>query len=188
MRLCLFKFNAQIFLLKAKKFTNAEILSLKPGTIVRIKAHVDCSPIYKKGGELVFQSVHSMDDDEMPFGIKTEVGMCFNFSCNDYELTDKKIPLDATDMALVNKILSEDPKWIKAEKEETARQLIQWFCEDYQVSFKEVKTYQLRLSKNDSVMDIFPLSRKYHDLTKNVRGSYKDLLLLLCTYFKIRIR
>jgi hypothetical protein len=175
--------------LKAKKFTNAEMLRLKSGTLVRIKTHVRCDSIYKKGGELVFQPVSKMEDDERQFGILVEgFGVNFTFSCNDYELIEKKLPLNKAELERLSESLKKHPKWIKAEKEDDAKQLILWFAEDNNLKFDEIQTYQFRLTKDDLKLDIFPLSKKYHDIKNNERGLYKELLSFLCSYFQVNVR
>jgi hypothetical protein len=45
--------------------------------------------IYKKGGELVFQSE---EGKEKAFGIKTLLGTNYAFNSDDYVLTDKVVP------------------------------------------------------------------------------------------------
>jgi len=81
------KFQVKRFY-KMHNFTNKEMLSLRKGTKVKIKDSVDCADIFKKGGTLVFQSRSMQEDKEKLFGIETENGICFDFSCNDYELME----------------------------------------------------------------------------------------------------
>jgi hypothetical protein len=168
-----------------KKFTNAELLAMKPDTLVKIKDHVDCSSIYKKGGKLVFQSKKHMEEKERQFGIKTISGPCFTFSCNDYQLTDRIIPLNTEEMEIVWNELRQLPEWIKAEKEDASKTLIQWFCEDYGAVFQEIQHYQFRVIRGNFRIDIFPQTNKFHDISKNTRGRYKDLIKFLLNYFNI---
>jgi hypothetical protein len=172
--------------MKLKSFTNKEIMAMPYGTLVKIKDHYKCDSIYKKGGKLVFQTISQTDDDEKQFGIEVEFGPSYIFPAAAYQLIEKKIPLDDEEMARVVELISLQPGWIKAGKEEDARQLIQWLCEDNpSISFKQLQPFQIRVIKGDNRVDIFPQTRKFHDITHNIRGTYKDLLKFLHKQFNI---
>jgi hypothetical protein len=172
--------------MKKKNFTNKEMLKLPFGTLVKIKDSYDCDLIYKKGGKLVFQTVSQMDDGDRQFGILVEDAVNFSFSCTAYELIDKKTPLNEKERKKLDAILAKHPKWKKAEKEEDARRLIEWFCEDNDgMSYKQLQLSQIRVSKREITIDIFPQSQKYHDINKNIKGAYKDLIEFLCNHFEI---
>ena len=73
-----------------KHLTNRDLIEINPGTKVRIKHHVDCDEKYKKGGVLVKQWQSEIEDKQRRFGIQVGDAVCFNFSCNDYEIIDER--------------------------------------------------------------------------------------------------
>ena len=174
--------------MKTKDFTPEEILALKPGSLVKIRDHATKDSILKKGGKLVFQKNSERDKDEYRFGIQTELGVCYTYHSNDYELIDKLIPLDEKERAEVKRWFDKVYGFDKAEQEYSAKQIIEWFCEDFGLNFQEIQHYQLRIIKDLTQIDIFPQSKKYHNITTNERGQYKDLPKFLCKQFNIPIR
>jgi hypothetical protein len=63
--------------------------------------------------------------------------------------------------------------------------LLSFVNNNSEVAIKKVTDYQYRLSCNSIILDIFPMSRKYHNVTLNKRGKYSDEKDLL-TFLKIK--
>ncbi|MBS1598413.1 MAG: hypothetical protein JST75_09305 [Bacteroidetes bacterium] len=85
-------------------------------------------------------------------------------------------------------LTAEEIGWRKAEKEDDARTILKWFSDDYNITFKEIQHYQFRMEKNQEKVDIFPQTKKYHDITNNQRGRYRNLSDFLVAYFKINAK
>lgn len=74
--------------------TSQELLMLPKGTKVKIKDSINCHLKYKIGGLLIFGNTqqesidggYDYDSDGYEFGISTEIGTCFEFEADDYEL------------------------------------------------------------------------------------------------------
>jgi len=79
----------------------------------------------------------------------------------------------------------EENKYItqKVRYQEKAKELMLKWCVDKKVSAVEIQPYQIRFSNAHKKIDIFPQSRRYHDILTNKRGSYKNLLNFLDTEF-----
>lgn len=66
-----------------------EIYKYPKGTKVRIKDSVECHKSFHDGGTLDFQSRDETDRDEYRVGIKTDIGVCYCFHPDDYELINR---------------------------------------------------------------------------------------------------
>lgn len=60
--------------------------------------------------------------------------------------------------------------------------LMMW-AEDNKAKIEFIQNHQIRIFKNGITMDFFPMSKKFHNITENRRGEYKDLRNLLNTVF-----
>jgi len=59
--------------------------------------------------------------------------------------------------------------------ERTALEFLTAWCSENNCELKIIQDYQFRLTKEYTVIDIFPQSFKYHDITFNQRGAFSDL-------------
>jgi hypothetical protein len=55
------------------------------------------------------------------------------------------------------------------------------YCMENDITFDWINDRQVRLYYNRIRLDIFPLGKKYHNITTNQRGSYSNLVGLLMT-------
>ena len=53
---------------------------------------------------------------------------------------------------------------------------IKEYCRENDIAVNWINDRQVRLTKDKLRVDIFPLGKKYHNITKNQRGMYKDLV------------
>jgi len=67
--------------------------------------------------------------------------------------------------------------------QETAKEAMLKWCSNKNVSAIEIQAYQIRFFTVNKKIDVFPQSRKYHDITENKRGSYRNLINFLDTQF-----
>lgn len=70
----------------SKILKQGEIYKYPKGTKVRIKDSVQCHQAFHDGGALIFQDRKDVDKGEYRVGIKTEIGVCFDFHPDEYEL------------------------------------------------------------------------------------------------------
>ena len=73
-----------------KILKQGEIYKYPKGTKVRIKDSVQCHQQYYDGGTLIFQDRKDVDKGEYRVGIQVELGVCFDFHPDDYELIKTK--------------------------------------------------------------------------------------------------
>ncbi|MBP6357744.1 MAG: hypothetical protein KA311_00195 [Sediminibacterium sp.] len=55
------------------------------------------------------------------------------------------------------------------------------YCSENDITFDWINDRQVRLYYNGIRLDIFPLGKKYHNITTNQRGIYTNLVGLLMT-------
>lgn len=55
------------------------------------------------------------------------------------------------------------------------------YCSENDITFDWINDRQVRLYYNRIRLDIFPLGKKYHNITTNQRGIYTNLVGLLMT-------
>lgn len=72
----------------------------------------------------------------------------------------------------------------RREKEYTAGEQIYNWTEEVGLDFNAVQTWHLRIKSPDLIVDIYPLKKRYHDVTKNERGGYEDAISFLKEKFK----
>ena len=67
----------------------------------------------------------------------------------------------------------------KHQRDNSCRQeiaTIKEYCRENDIAVNWINDRQVRLTKDKLRVDIFPLGKKYHNITKNQRGMYKDLV------------
>ena len=50
------------------------------------------------------------------------------------------------------------------------------YCLENDITFEWINDRQVRLTKDKLRVEIFPLGKKWHNITTNKRGMYKDLV------------
>ena len=50
------------------------------------------------------------------------------------------------------------------------------YCRENDIAVNWINDRQVRLTKDKLRVDIFPLGKKWHNITANKRGMYKDLV------------
>ena len=53
---------------------------------------------------------------------------------------------------------------------------IKEYCRENDIAVNWINDRQVRLTKDKLRVDIFPLGKKWHNITANKRGMYKDLV------------
>lgn len=53
---------------------------------------------------------------------------------------------------------------------------IKEYCRENDISVNWINDRQIRLTKDKLRVDVFPLGKKWHNITTNKRGAYKDLV------------
>lgn len=53
---------------------------------------------------------------------------------------------------------------------------IKEYCRENDIAVNWINDRQVRLTKDKLRVDIFPLGKKWHNITTNKRGIYKDLV------------
>lgn len=56
------------------------------------------------------------------------------------------------------------------------------------LSHKYVQEWQIRISDGTTTLDLYPQAKRYHNITKNKRGSYHHLTGFLNSVFKNEAR
>lgn len=80
----------------SKILKQGEIYKYPKGTKVRIKDSVQCHQAFHDGGALIFQDRNDVDKGEYRVGIETEIGACFDFHPDEYELINTIIKRNMT--------------------------------------------------------------------------------------------
>ena len=114
---------------------------------------------------------------------KNTISLCNNFQSSSQESTKfepvVKIRLQKTEDL-------KETDWYRPmpnQRQERAKELMVKWCVDKKVSAVELQPYQIRFSTAEKKIDIFPQSRRYHDIVSNKRGSYHDLIHFLDAQF-----
>jgi hypothetical protein len=71
------------------------------------------------------------------------------------------------------KELREKTRLSKLQRQDINSVAIENWCEGKPVELLSITDYQLRLQKGKQRIDIYPQSKKYHDLKLNIRGQIK---------------
>lgn len=62
---------------------------------------------------------------------------------------------------------------------------VEEYCTENDIDFAWVNDRQVRLTKDKLIVDIFPLGKKWHNITTQHRGEYKDLIGFIMITFII---
>jgi hypothetical protein len=82
------------------------------------------------------------------------------------------------------KALSDHLKEMRKEREVKNSDIICGWCNENDAEYKEIAHYHIRVNKNGKSIDIFPQSKKYHDLKNNKRGRINGIIVtFLSTHF-----
>lgn len=79
------------------------------------------------------------------------------------------------------KALSEHFKEVRKEREATNTEIIENWCAENNVHLNIIAPHHLRLMKDVYTIDIYPQSKKYHDIRKNQRGRIKGSIITFLT-------
>ena len=74
-------------------------------------------------------------------------------------------------------------KIIRENRLKRHRKFIYAFCMKNNLRYTPVQEWQLRIANDRTVMDLFPMSKKYHNLNDNRRGMYYNLESFLNAIF-----
>lgn len=69
--------------------------------------------------------------------------------------------------------MREDEKAARKDREETNSDLICAWCNETGANYREIADWHVRVTHNNITLDIFPQSKKYHNVTANSRGKIK---------------
>lgn len=75
-------------------------------------------------------------------------------------------------------------KEIRRGRQERHRKTVLRFALDHGLSHQHIQEWQIRISDGKTTLDIFPQSKRYHNLTRNKRGNYHHLHGFLKSVFK----
>jgi hypothetical protein len=73
----------------------------------------------------------------------------------------------------------------RRERERTVAQRIYEFCEAHDLDFAELQTWQIRVTRKDIRVDIYPIKQRYHNIGTNERGFYSDEIKFLKELYSI---
>jgi hypothetical protein len=59
------------------------------------------------------------------------------------------------------------------------------YCEKNDIEVTDIQPWQLRLSLDEKVIDIYPQRKRFHIITCNARGEYEDLLKFLGVIYNL---
>jgi len=59
------------------------------------------------------------------------------------------------------------------------------YCRENDINFEWINDRQVRLTRDKLRVDIFPLGKKWHNITTQQRGEYKDLIGFIMITFII---
>lgn len=79
--------------------------------------------------------------------------------------------------------IHEASKKHRAEKQEWSKELLSQWCEESGVQMKEIAPWHVRLTKEQSILDIYPQRQKWHNVTRNKRGQYRNLIEFVKHHF-----
>ena len=91
------------------------------------------------------------------------------------------------DMAEDMRFLRETIKQERQDKRDNIVARIILWCAQYSAAAKAVQPWQVRITKDKQVVDIYPISDKYHAIKpENKRGRYKNIEDFLTKHFNIK--
>ncbi len=81
--------------------------------------------------------------------------------------------------------IKEEKKQERQFEQDWAKGSLDAWCAENGVSLREIAPHQFRLDKDFKKIDIFPQSKRWHNLKDNKRGGYRELISFITEYFKI---
>lgn len=75
-------------------------------------------------------------------------------------------------------------KIIREARLQRHRKFIQNFASDKNLSYEEIQPWQIRIKSKFITMDLFPMSKRYHNISLDRRGTYHKLPGFLNSVFK----
>lgn len=83
------------------------------------------------------------------------------------------------------KEMREHSKRFKLAKQESEKETIKMFADEFDIDVLEIAPHHVRLSKSGKRIDLFPIRKRFHKITENIRGSYNDIQDLIIPYFNL---
>lgn len=79
--------------------------------------------------------------------------------------------------------MNEESKVHRKDKEAQIKLLIAEWCDNNAIDYSEIAEWHVRLKKEKQIVDIYPQRNKWHNVVKNKRGQYRNVIEFLNVEF-----
>ena len=81
--------------------------------------------------------------------------------------------------------IADNNKAIRHQRQKDKTQILLNYCEENDIEIRDIQPWQLRLSYDGKVVDIYPQKNRFHIITCNARGEYSELISFLNIIFNM---